>query len=112
MVTILELRVFDRVLLFLATAQIQAFKLDGTTVQVLFEYITAETFMQNNRHAAAIILKNILKKVYGVSLRNHSRFWSLTATAMIDFNSKCALYVRPIRLQNIWMASLQSCHNL
>ena len=26
--------------------------------------------MQNNRHAAAIILKNILKKVYGVSLRN------------------------------------------
>ena len=55
-------------LYILATAQIQAFKLDGTTVQVFFEYITAENFAYDNRLSVALHLKNIIKKVYGVSI--------------------------------------------
>jgi len=34
-------------------------------VQVLFEYITAEAFIIQNRLSAALILKNLLKKIYG-----------------------------------------------
>ena len=51
----------------LATAQIQAFKLDSATVQALLEFITTESLPRDNRLAVALILKNILKKVYGVS---------------------------------------------
>ena len=53
--------------LSIATAQIEAFKLDGTTVQVLFEFITTESFAYDNRLSVALILKNLVKKVYGVS---------------------------------------------
>ena len=55
-----------------ATAQIEAFKLDETTVQVMFEYITTDAIRVENRLAVSLILKNIIKKVYGVSTHSCS----------------------------------------
>ena len=54
-------------LLLTATASIEAFKLDDTTVQVMFEYLTTDAINADNRLAAALILKNLIKKIYGVS---------------------------------------------
>ena len=54
-------------LLLIATASIEAFKLDDTTVQVMFEYLTTDAINADNRLAAALILKNLIKKIYGVS---------------------------------------------
>ena len=33
----------------------------------MFEYITQEMFSEDNRLSIAVIIKNIIKKVYGVS---------------------------------------------
>ena len=52
---------------FAATEQIQKFKLDGATVEIFFAYITADGFKHDHRLHVALILKNIIKKVYGVS---------------------------------------------
>ena len=54
-------------LLLIATASIEAFKLDDTTVQVMFEYLTTDAINADNRLATALILKNLIKKIYGVS---------------------------------------------
>ena len=52
-----------------AQATISALRLDGGTTPVLFEYVTQETmFNEQNRLAVAVIIKNIVKKVYGVSM--------------------------------------------
>jgi hypothetical protein len=51
-----------------AQATITAMRLDATTTPILFEYITQENlFSEANRQAVAVIMKNIVKRVYGVS---------------------------------------------
>lgn len=50
--------------------------MDDTTVQVIFEYITTESIKVDNRLAATLILKNLIKKIYGVSEHNSERFAS------------------------------------
>jgi hypothetical protein len=52
-----------------AQATISALRLDAGTTPVLFEYVTQESmFGEQNRLAVAVIIKNIVKKVYGVSM--------------------------------------------
>ena len=67
-----------RTFILIATNQITGFKLDQTTVQVFFEYITAEQhFSFGNRQHVAIILKNLLKKIFGVSVMNYGAIFYL-----------------------------------
>jgi hypothetical protein len=52
-----------------AQGTISALRLDAGTTPVLFEYVTQESmFGEQNRLAVAVIIKNIVKKVYGVSM--------------------------------------------
>jgi hypothetical protein len=51
-----------------AQASITAMRLDGVTSQIFFEYITNASFTEQNRQSVAVIMKNIVKKVYGVSM--------------------------------------------
>ena len=48
-----------------ATQYLQNIKLDGSTTQILLEYIGQQSFPENNRSMAAVTLKNIIKKVFG-----------------------------------------------
>lgn len=49
-------------------------KLDLATTTVLLEYIQSQNFDEQSRTIGAVILKNIVKKAYGVSLNNHLTF--------------------------------------
>ena len=64
-------------------------------MQVLFEYITTGTFAYNNIQQAAIIVKNIIKKIYGVStwLKFHTwvKKWQLKICQM-RANQKIIFY--------------------
>lgn len=51
-----------------AQAAIQAMRLDGPTTQIFFEYITHAGFAEQNRQMVAVVMKNIVKRVYGVSM--------------------------------------------
>jgi multidrug efflux pump subunit AcrA (membrane-fusion protein) len=50
-----------------AQATITALRLDGSTTQILLQYIT-ENYKEDNRLAVAVAMKNIVKQVYGVSM--------------------------------------------
>ena len=55
-------------------------------MQALLEFITTDSLPQNNRHAVAIILKNILKKVYGVSENENINFRAFAINfILVDF---------------------------
>jgi len=73
-------------LIFTATASIEALKLDDTTAQVIFEYITTEAISSDNRLAASTILKNIIKKVYGVSSHSLQVFAKSEMSLVIPFH--------------------------
>ena len=51
-----------------ATQEMQSIKLNGTVTPLLLEHITSNQFFSEaNRLSSAILVKNIVKKVYGVS---------------------------------------------
>ena len=56
-----------------------AIKLDAGTVQIMFEYMFSEGFSVDHRQFIAIHMKNIVQKVYGVSLScKFPEFWILS----------------------------------
>jgi hypothetical protein len=48
--------------------------LTGNTTSFLLEYITSQSFSEPNRLLVTILMKNIVKKVYGVSSQSPYNF--------------------------------------
>ena len=57
-------------------------------MQVIFEYITTDSIKVDNRLAATLILKNLIKKIYGVSEHNSERIASWKSAASVHTKIK------------------------